>query len=324
MSNQAAQGRSNCREGGEAKPAAEKAIRDGLVRADRALRGVPPVLSHLLVVSRPPLITDEVVARLRGNLSSLAKQLLDSAPRAGARDEKRPDGPDILTERLAASSIVLSYCFAQAIESETIDRLEKREQIDPVLSPLLQELIASKNDETAELAMKVLAAQSRFVQHQKRMSLPLDDLPAEIFHELLRRWEAQSKKDPQIEQAIKHLKSAYDEATGRPALLARLIGTLRQGATAALDLHHAGFAMFATALAQLNRHPRELAVLASHEGQATRLALLLRAAGLDARAIQQQFLFFAPSGRFPAEIADLAPDEAAAILTETSLSLAGG
>jgi hypothetical protein len=281
-------------------------------------------LSHLLVVSRPPLVTEEVVARLRGNLSSLARQLVETGSQLGARHEMRPDHVESLAQRLAASSTVLSYCFAQAIESETIERLEKREQIDPVLSPLLQELIASQDGETAELAMKALAAQSRFVQQQRRMSLSLDELPAEIFHEVLRRYEAQSQDDPHVAQTIKGLKESYDEATGRAALFARLVGSMRQGAIAALDISHAGFALFATALAQISQQPRELAVLSSHEGQIPRLALFLRAAGLEAQSIQRQIMVFANSAQFPSEICDIAPEEAAAILAGAASSQGEG
>ncbi len=318
MSKQAAHGRADRRARAEPTPNAEKAMREDLARADRALRGVPPVLAHFLVVPNPPLITDEVVARMRGNLDSLARQLIDSTSRAVIGNDQRTGEIEGLSQCLAASSIVLSFCFAQAIEIETTERLEKRERIDPVLSPLLQELIASSSEETAELAMKALTAQSRFVQQQRRMSLSLDELPADIFHEVLRRWEAQSEDHPEVAGGLKQLKGSYDEANGRAALLARLLGTMRKDAKAALDLKQAGFALFSTALAQFSNQPRELAVLSSHESQTARLALFLRAAGLDEGALQQQFLLFAHSSRFPTETCNLAPEEAAAILAEAS------
>ncbi|NES69615.1 MAG: bifunctional diguanylate cyclase/phosphodiesterase, partial [Okeania sp. SIO2D1] len=45
-------------------------------QGDRALAGVPPVLSHMLSSNAASLVTDDVLARIRGMLSDLARQLI--------------------------------------------------------------------------------------------------------------------------------------------------------------------------------------------------------------------------------------------------------
>lgn len=291
----------------------ELALKGELARGDRALRGVPPVLTHMLASSGQALVSDAIVARLRGMLGALATQLL--AAKSGS--PHTADGSravDRLADRLASDSIVLSYCYALATEAHLAEKLEQRASIDPVLSPLMQELIGSDDPATAELAMAALAAQSRFVQSQRRMELPLSELPAELFHAVLKRFEAHDRSDPALAPAVKSLKSAYDEGASRVGLLARLVSGMRGGALAALELEHAGLALFVSGLSALSKQPRELAILACHEGQAARLALSLRASGLDAEAIERQFIVLGPSERLSGNIGEIPAERAMAML----------
>ncbi|MBD2841717.1 hypothetical protein [Erythrobacter rubeus] len=309
-------------ESGARIPSVEAILKDELTRGDRALRSVPPVLSHMLASSGQSLVSDAIVARLRGMLASLSTQLLaakDPARKAEADNAEL----DLLSDRLASDSVVLSYCYAMAMEGHLAEKFEQRSSIDPILSPLLQELIASDNAATAELAMNTLAAQSRFVQSQRRMDLPLAELPAELFHAILKRWEAHDRHDPAMAPAVKSLKAKYDEGASRIGLLARLVTAMRGGAIAALQLDHAGFALFASALSALGKQPRELAVLACHEHQAARLALSLRAAGLGSSAIKAQFELLHPAERLPSEIEAIAPERASILLNNSNARDAG-
>ncbi|MFO6447396.1 hypothetical protein ACLBKU_09665 [Erythrobacter sp. NE805] len=291
--------------------AVEAILRDELAREARALAAVVPVLRHLLSADADALVSDAVLARVRGMILDIAAQL--DAALAGrdpaVREGGDPAAREALAGRLMGDEALLAHCHALAAESLIAGRLQQRQALDPVLSPLLQELIASPDPEVAGLAMSALAAQSRFVQGQRRMELPLWELPAELFHALVAHAQASAPDSG----ALVRLQAGYDEAATRIGLLARLVAAMRRGAVAALALDHAGLALFASALAAAARTAREAAVLACHEGQAARLALLLRAAGLGSEAAERQRLLLAPGAPLPPGLAALSPEQAAAL-----------
>jgi hypothetical protein len=289
--------------------AVEAHLRDELAREARALEAIVPVLRHLLASEAHALVSDAIIARVRGMILDCAAQLL--AAQAGHDPATRLPGADdaaardALADALTGDAALLGFCHALAAESLIAERLQQRGGIDPVLSPLLQELIASDDPGVATLAMQALAAQSRFVQGQRRMELPLAELPPELFHALVAQLD-----DP---DAAERLQADYDEASGRLGLIARLMAAMRRGAVAALALDHAGLALFATALASAARQPRAGAVLACHEGQGLRLAVMLRAAGLGLPAIEHHLQLAGPMA-VPAErLATLTPEDAAAL-----------
>ncbi|KWV93032.1 hypothetical protein [Erythrobacter sp. YT30] len=303
----------------------ETMLRAELARGDRALSGVAPVLSHMLASSGHALVNEDVIARLRGMLTDCGRQLFAAANAAAssAGPEAEQAAIDNLAEELAGNGPVLSHYYALAMEGHLAHRLEHRSSLDPVLSPLLQELIASDQDDTADIAMSAMAAQSRFIQSQRRMALPVTELPARLFHMVLESWQTWAGAKGIVDQGgvqsstIK-FRTEYDEASTRLGLLTRLTGTMRKGAIAALELDHAGLALFATALATLTRQPRDLAILACHERQAARLALGLRAAGLDQQTIERQFLLLEPVERLPRQMGEIAPEQAAALLGQSA------
>ncbi|MEQ8412616.1 MAG: hypothetical protein RIC51_04490 [Erythrobacter sp.] len=303
----------------------ERLLKEELARGDRSLRGVAPVLAHMLETSGHSLLSDAIVARVRGMLEHLSRQLL-AAERAevlGSTAHGEGDPPeavDTLADRLGSDHVVLGHAYVLAMESHLAERLERRASLDPVLSPLLQELIASDQPAIAELAMATLAAQSRFVQSQRRMDMPLAELPAELFLSVMACWESVARgrgRGAVPKGAVERLKRSYDEGASRVGLLSRLVSAMGNGALAALELEHAGLALFASALAAVSRQPRDNAVIACHESQAARLALAFRAAGLDAQAIERQFLLLEPGIRVPEVIGQLAPDRAQAILARS-------
>ena len=295
----------------------EAILRDELARETRALSAVVPVLRHLLGSEAQILVSDVILARVRGMIGDLAAQLValhagyDPATRTAGID---PAAHDRFAETLMADEVLLAFCHALATESLIAERLQQSHGIDPVLSPLLQELIASEDAAVAGLAMRTLAAQSRFVQSQRRMQLPLGELPAELFHALLTRAQSGALGAADGGADMAQMQRAYDEASSRLGLLARLIAGLRRGALAALVLDHAGIALFAAALASVTRTSRPAAVLACHEGQGVRFALLLRAAGLAPPAIERQVLIIEPDARLPRALAELPAERAAALL----------
>lgn len=294
--------------------AVEAILRDGLAREARALSSVVPVLRHLLSTETQALLSDAILARVRGMMFDLARQLLairsgrDPATRAGM--EADPALLDPLADLLMADEGLLTFCHALATEGLIAQRLQQRDSIDPVLSPLLQELIAAEDPGVAALAMSTLAAQSRFVQGQRRMELALGELPFELFHRVTEL----ARTTNQGSAAGAAVQAAYDEATSRLGLLARLVAAMRRGVVAGLAIDHAGLALFASALATAIRHPREAIVLACHEGQGMGLGLMLRAADLPAQTIERQLLLVDPANGVARTVANVSAERAAALL----------
>ncbi len=294
----------------------EAILKGALARESRALSGVAPVISHMLDSPGQALVTDAIVARLRGMLNDLAQQLLYACQTSPPSEPSDPAVIDALAEDIARDTALLEHLYALAIEGHLTARLEQRASLDPVLSVLLQELIASDQPSIAELAMGTLAAQSRFMQSQRRMDLPLGELPSELFARVLAKFQSADLglAAGEIESALASLRANYDEGAGRLGLLARLTSSMRGGAVAALELEHAGLALFTSSMAALTRQKRDFAVLACHENQAARLALSLRAGGMSAAGVERQFMLINPSQMLPEDLAALPTDRAQALL----------
>ncbi len=294
----------------------ETVLGDELSRSKRALDTVAPVLAHMLANSGNSLVSDAVLARVRGMLNDIAQQLL--AVHKGEGGEPFGDALNRLADHVASDAHVLAHLHATAIEAQLTERLSKISAVDPVLSGLLQELVASEDAETAETAMTALASQSRFVQTQRRMQYPITELPPEMLERVLRVWARITpvERDAEVTAAIRDLRADYDEASTRIGRIRRLISSMRGSAIAALELEHAGLALFASALAAQAGQTREHAVLACHECQAARLALSLRAAGLEEAAIARQFALLEPAERLLQGIGEISIARARVLLQQ--------
>lgn len=297
------------------------ALRDELAQGNAMLARVTPILSHLLATPDHSLFSDELVARVRGMCHDLAWQILRA--QAEATGEKGRDAfadrhGEALAEHFFSSPAILSHCHALALEWQLSARMEQQYGIDPVLTPLLQDLIASPDDSQASAAMAALAAQARFAQAQRRMELPLAELPGDLFHDLLLGWRTfngQRRSDAMIRAEAK-LRNGYDESTNRLALLARLISGMAEEAIAALDLERSGVALFVTALSARSGQSRGMAMLSTNEKQVLRLGLGLRAAGLDAEQLETQIFRLHPQAQPRRSIGELHVAEAAQLLAE--------
>ena len=163
----------------------EAVLRGELAQGDVVLGTIGPILGHLLANQDHSLFSDEIVARVSGMANHVARQLLSAEAEACESDDPKRfavEHADTLTGALVTSLPFLTHCHALSLEWQLARRLEERSGIDPVLSPLLQALIASDDAATASSAMAMLAAQARFMQQQRRMELPLGELPPELFH----------------------------------------------------------------------------------------------------------------------------------------------
>lgn len=291
------------------RPAGD-ALSGELARAAKGLAAALPVLRHLLVSDAPSLLNEVVVARVRGMLADLAGQIYLGArvPQPATSSGVAEEAIAAIEARLIEREDLLGHLHALALESHLAERFEQRLTLDPVLSPLLQELIASDDPEVAEIAMATLAAQTRFIQSQRRMELPLAELPADLLGAALSCGEG--LMHPAASGKLAALADHYDEAATRLGLLARLMVAMRRAVVAGLAFDRAGLALFASALAAASGQDRRAALLACHEAHSAALALALRAAGFDWPAIERQVMLISAVSPGVAEAATLSVAEA--------------
>ena len=299
----------------------ETLLRDELAQGDAMISTATPILRHLLVNDDRALFSDEVVARVRAMTADAARQLLHAEAQAGQIADRasflaeREDG---LAYALVEEPAFLAHVHALSLEGTLALQLQARCSIDGVLTPLLQELVASSDDFVAGSAMAVIAAQARFIQDHRRMAMPLRELPGELFHKALLVLRSHGgARDESIVAAERALREGYDEAHSRLGLLTRLVMRLTRPAPGALDLGSAGLAVFSTALAMATGQERELTVVSFSERQLVRLALALRAAGLDQPSVEEQLLVLHSIVALPAGFDQLSAERAALLLASS-------
>jgi hypothetical protein len=309
-------------------PGVEALLRDELAAGDAAAVNVSPILRHLLDNGANSMFSDAIISGVRGILNDLARQLLDALSR-GSGEAVHIDHPSehlaALADALSANPALLGHLHALACEWQLTQQLHARLALDPVLSPLLQAQMASADPETASLAMKLLAAQARFCQQQRRMQLSLTELPGDLLHGALvaMRTLAGVEDDTRAAGAEAAIRLEFHEARTRLGLTARLIAGMGGEALTALSIGHAGTMLFLTALAMASGQDRDMAVMSINETQLARLALSLRASGLKQSAVEEQFLAFHPDISLPEGFEQVSPDQAAAMLAAAG-PLAGG
>ncbi|MEY2942668.1 MAG: hypothetical protein RLY97_682 [Pseudomonadota bacterium] len=307
------------------------ALRLGMARGDDMAVGCVPVLHHLLGNDDKSLFSDDIIALIRGMLADVARQICMMA------DDFEGDQPPVAGDHLRIAAIVpqvmqvpglLTHLHATALEWQISLRLQTGIGLDPVLSPLVQSLIASQDGAIGVSAMKLLAAQARFIQNQRHMRLPMSELPADLLHGLL----AATRTVFQTEgsAAETSMRAQYDESVTRLGLLAQLISSMGAGQIAALQLTHAGTALFASALAAGyapgpagNHLTRDGALMAMMQRHSARLALTLRMAGVKMSAISENYHALGHEAIFLEHVAALSPERAKQMLSETAQAKLG-
>lgn len=293
----------------------ESLLREELARGDMLLGSVTPILRHLLVSDDSSMFGDEIIARVRGMIGDVARQMLHEVALAGvAEADGSAAHADAVSAVLMRNPAFLAHIHALALEWQLTERLQARLSLDPVRSPLLQALIGSRDEATSGLAMKFLAAQARFCQSQRRMTVALGELPGDLLHGALIALRAVQGSDSGVDAAEAAIRGRYSEGGSRLGLIARLVTGMGGGAIAALTVAHAGVAIFLSTLALASGQDRDLAALSVSESQIARLALALRAAGLKQQAVEEQLLSLHPQSALPRGMERLGADRAAAIL----------
>lgn len=304
-------------------------LRQSLAQADGLLAESRPVLRHLLHGDDASLLNDEIVARVRGLLASLGEQLAKALWQAGPADAgAKPRASQEIaaqfTIALGERAALLTHLHCAALEWQLAERMEQGLALDPVLPPLLQARIGAEDPVIAATATAMLAAQARFGQAMRRMELPLEELPADLFHLVLATMRVVAQDTGQADPAMADrvsgaeadLRRHYEERETRLGLIERVIIALREEAGQALSIERAGVALFLTALAIGSGQDRDAAILATADSQVLRLALALKVCGLAGEALAAQVLAIHPRAVVPDALDRLLPEQAARLLSE--------
>ncbi|MXP28546.1 hypothetical protein GRI58_06895 [Porphyrobacter algicida] len=292
------------------------ALRGSLARGDDRLMASRPILAMLVGQRDHSLFAEHIVARVRAMLVSIATQLLRAQADAigeSGKDEFVANRRSELVQRLAGQRHLLDQLHALAIEWHLATDLEARLTLDPVLSPLLQDLVGNGDPEIASVAMAALSAQARFAQSQRRMEIALAELPADLFHEALIAWRELSNAplSDVLERAEKRLRDDFDEGSSRISLFSRLVMALGDMASSALQVEFAGVGLFLSALAIRSGQTREMVTSSTNPQLIARLILGLRAAGLKPTEVEAQVLRILPEAELVPDLDSIGIREAA-------------
>jgi hypothetical protein len=295
-------------------------LREELISDDRALASVVPVLSHVLAHPGEPLVSDEVVARMRGLVAGIAMAFPTST---------NAESCDALASELAKNGNLVSHCYALGVEGAITQSLSENYGIEPSLPALVQELIGSKEAAIAELAMAFMASQARFSEGHNRGTAALYELPSELFDAAVTAWKlwASSNKisavSVDLADAEAELRARYDEGSTRLGLLNRMLSAIGASSQVLAEIETAGLAIFASATAKEAGQPRELVILSCQTQQSLRLALALKASGRSSEAILHQFAFLGRNIVLPADFDEWDAKQATDILNASPLSAKG-
>lgn len=294
---------------------ADHPLRRALARGEQARAHSQPALHHLLAAPDLALIEEAVVAQVRGMIADLARQVVEACP---PRAVGSAPGDEAVLARLMGEADLRGHCQALALEWRLAQRLESEIALDTVLSPLLQGWVAEGEAGLGALAMAALAAQARFAQAQRRMQLPLDELPAELFHTVLAaaREAAPTGSGEAFHHAEARLRAGFDEGASRLTLLARLAAEAGAQGTRALNVEEAGVALWLSTLAARSGESRERTACAAADPHLGRLLLTLRAAGVAPAEAERQALRVQPEAEPPRGLEDVGTREAAQWLAE--------
>ena len=250
--------------------------------ADDRLAQIAGVLGRQAMLGPSRALDDETISRVRGLAADLAGQLVGDHAVLRAT----------VCDMLAANRAILLHLHALAVETRLIAALATSRGLDPVLPPLVQRRLdaGAVGTDAATLATTMLAAQSRIGQSLRHMRLPLGELPRDLQHL------AHGIADHAFAaMAVVPRKPAPENDThARLSLLRRMLEGLGDDLVLALRIDQAGVPLFFSALALASGHPRETVALACVEDDPVRLALLLRAAGLNGDEAAAQLVAIRP------------------------------
>lgn len=293
------------------------ALRSELARGEAAASSAVPILRQLVAAGDVTLFSEEIVARVRAMLADIARQLLDALIGMQGRAHS-PAEVEVVGHALLDNTDLVSHLHALALEWQASEHLQSHLAVDPVASPLVQRLMSSPDDAMRRAAASFLGAQARWVQAQRRMALPLGELPADLLNVALYTLRTLAGVEPALAErataAEVDVRRSYLEGATRLGLAAELARGLGPQESSGLDVAAAGIPLFLTTLAARTGERREDVAVSTHRSQLGRLALILRAAGLEADHVAGQCLALHSEAIPHVGFGQLRPDEATALL----------
>ncbi|MGB7407843.1 MAG: hypothetical protein WA908_05005 [Pontixanthobacter sp.] len=273
---------------------------------------VKPALRYWLEGTDRIVLSDQVVAQVRGMVASIANQLLTAVERRSSENTQQ------LFAAFIESDQLLRHCHAVAIEGILTKRLYREAAIDPVNSSILSSRALSSDD---DVATAVLNRQRSFILNQDRMVLPIGALPRKIFAVVVELLERTSRGfgEPIDPSDFAGLRKGFDESESRLDVLEQLTAATPENALNALDIRKSGVALFLSALARSAHQTRTDIVFATGQEQVVRMALSMFAAGLNQAEIDSQFALLHPELAVPSIIDGMNKTEARELLVSTSM-----
>jgi len=288
---------------------AEDALRGRLLPHTPIAHGIEPVLRNLLARPGSGLFREETVARVRGMLRSIADSLSSLASDEGTGTGAATDD---LVSALIAREGILAHIHAVALEWRMARRLQSSLSVDPVAPRIVEAALAGG---ARDAARSFLIAQDAAFRSHGNMRLPLDGLCGDAFHAALDALHEVTGTTRRTLQETE-LRLRYSEAQTRLGRAASLLMSMDGGPVSALLMEKAGTTLFASALSILTGQPRESVMIALYAADDPQLALMLRAAGLESRQIEQQLVTIHPGTTPPLAALELDSAAAAAMLDE--------
>lgn len=295
------------------------AVRELLTAGEQARLELPQQLRHRIAFADPSLFNDEVIARSRGLLVHLTEQL------AGGRlpdvcTSSFLEGRDDILHALLAEPRLLSFCHALSFEYQLTRHLAETADLDPLLPPLMQVLIASPDAATSHLAATCLAAQTQHLRSMERMQLPLRQLPADLLHITLNIARKRLKNSIVAEAVEQAVRSTYDEGLTRQSRFSRLTTAPDFPNKRGWHLDKAGVPLFLTVLAMRSGTDFADAALLMSKGQMVRLALSLKSLGCPFKALQRNLFLLHDEEALPvlASVTSAATDDMLTTLVGSS------
>ncbi|QWC58084.1 hypothetical protein F7D01_14320 [Erythrobacter sp. 3-20A1M] len=278
----------------------QEALRDALREERRASEWAAQALPRL-IAGGDQLLGQDIVARVEGMVASLADQLANAL-----RTEDRQEFAAQIRGELAFDTELVAFLHALAMEFRATARLSRDAGLDRVAPPELRALSSGNSPTPSRLASSAIGAQARYLGDMIAMRLPLPELPAEMFDRLVSRLDVCDAAGP--------LRAGYEEGETRLTLLSRLATSGPAFDRPAMDCRRSGLALFLTRLADGSGLDRTSISLALGSPSFTRLALAMRASGMDIADIGCQCALLAPYASLPAALEDVEPEEAKTII----------